>query len=118
MDSLFVQYKSLQGNTLLHCITNGKYNRAFPVADKSSQTAADCLSDFIDDVGIPQVLWTDGAKEYQGRNTAFRKACNKCRIDLRMTEPGQKNQNHAAEREIGELKKHWRCRMVLKDISK
>ena len=108
MDSLFVRHKSLRGNTTLHCITNGKCTRAFPVADKTSQTAADCLSNFIDDMGIPQVLWTDGAKEYQGRNTAFRKVCNKCRIDLRMTEPGQKNQNHAAEREIGELKKRWR----------
>ena len=77
------------------------------VADKSSQTAADCLSAFIDDVGIPQVLWTDGVKEHQGCNTAFRKVCNKCWIDLRMTEPGQKNQNHTAEREIGELKKQW-----------
>ena len=98
MDSLFARCKSLRGNTILHCITNGKCTRAFPVADKTSQTAADCLSDFIDDVGIPQVLWTDGAKEYQGHNTAFRKVCNKYRIDLRMTEPGQKNQNHAAER--------------------
>ena len=35
-----------------------------------------------------------------------------------MTEPGQKNQNHAAEREIGELKKRWRRRMAKKDISK
>ena len=75
------------------------------MADKSFQTVADCLSNFIDNVGIPQVLWTDGAKECQGCNTAFRKVCNKCQIDLRMTEPGQKNQNHAAEREIGELKK-------------
>ena len=87
MDLLFAQYKSLWGNTLLHFITNGKCTRAFAVADKSSQTAADCLSDFIDDVGIPQVLWTDKAKEYQGCNTAFRKVCNKCWIDLRMTEP-------------------------------
>ena len=118
MDSLFAQCKSLWGNTLLYCITNGKYTRAFPVANKSSQTAADCLSDFIDNVGIPQVLWTNGAKECQGQNTAFRKVSNKHWINLQMTEPGQKNQNHAAEREIGELKKRWRRRMAQKDISK
>ena len=118
MDLLFAQCKSLQDNTLLHCIANGKYTRAFPVADKSSQTAADCPSNFMDNVSIPQVLWTNGAKEYQGCNTTFRKVCNKHWIDLQMTEPGQKNQNHAVEREIGELKKRQCHRMAQKDISK
>ena len=66
MDSLFARHKSLRGNTLIHFIANGKCTRAFPAADKSSQTAADGLSNFIDDVGIPQVVWTDGAKECQG----------------------------------------------------
>ena len=44
--------------------------------------------------------------------------CNKYCINLWMTEPGKKNQNHAAEREIGELKKQWRRRMARKDVSK
>ena len=72
---------------------------------------------FFDDVGVPQVLWTDRAKEYQDCNTAFRMVCNKCWINLWMTEPGQKNQNHATEREIGESKKQWHCWMAQKNIS-
>ena len=47
MDLLFAQHKSLWGNALLHCITNGKCSRAFPMADKSFQTAEDCLSNFL-----------------------------------------------------------------------
>ena len=38
------------------------------------------------------------------------------RIKLRPTEQGRKNQNHAAEREIGFLAKQWRLRMTKKDV--
>ncbi len=117
MDSLVARHKSLHGNRYLHTIMNGKYTRAFPVKDKTSLAATGALDDFVDDVGIPETLWVDGAKEYVGRNTEFKKACRKYRIDLRMTEPGQKNQNHAAEREIGELKRRWRRRRAKKNAS-
>ena len=33
-----------------------------------------------------------------------------------MSEVGRSNQNHAAEREIGELKKRWRSRMLKKKV--
>ena len=114
MDTLVAKHKSLLGNQYGHTITNGNYTRAFPVKDKSSQNAADALSDFCDDVGIPEILWTDGAAEYTGQNTPFRKLCTRQRITLFTTESGQKNQNHAAEREIGMLKKRWRNRMIKK----
>ena len=117
MDTLVAKHQSLLGNKYVHLITNGKYTRAFPVKNKTSQLAANALEDFVEDVGIPSVLWTDGAKEYVGQHTDFRKSCNKHRIALHMTEPGQKNQNHAAEREIGELKKRWRRRRAKKDAS-
>jgi hypothetical protein len=35
---------------------------------------------------------------------------------MRMSEVGRSNQNHAAEREIGELKKRWRSRMLKKKV--
>ena len=101
----------------MHVVTNGKYTRAFPVKEKTSNLAAGALEDFIDDVGVPSVLWTDGAKEYVGQHTDFRKVCRRNRIDLHMTEPTQKNQNHAAEREVGELKRRWKDRRRKKRAS-
>ena len=38
---------------------------------------ADSLAGFIDDDGIQQVLWTDGAKEYVGQKTPCRKLCTR-----------------------------------------
>lgn len=117
MDTLVARHQSLQGNKYAHVITNGKYTRAFPVKDKTSQLAADSLSDFIDDVGVPQTLWTDGATEFTGHRTPFRKLATRERITLHTTESGQKNQNHDAEREIGMLKRKWKDRMNKKQLS-
>jgi hypothetical protein len=117
MDSLFARHQSLNGNKVAHVISNGKFTSVYPVKDKTSPHAAQALEDFCDDVGIPQELWTDGGKECVGRNTEFRRTCNKRGIRLFTTEPGKKNQNHAAERDIGELKKRWRRRRTKKDAS-
>jgi hypothetical protein len=40
------------------------------------------------------------------------KEVNRLKIRLRRSEAGQSNQNYAAEREIGELNKHWRNCML------
>jgi hypothetical protein len=40
------------------------------------------------------------------------------RIMLHTTEQGRKNQNHAAEREIGFLAKRWKLRMTKKNVPK
>jgi hypothetical protein len=40
------------------------------------------------------------------------------RIMLHTTEQGRKNQNHAAEREIGFLAKRWKLRMTKKKVPK
>ena len=40
------------------------------------------------------------------------------RIMLHTTEQGRKNQNHAAEREIGFLAKWWKLRMTKKNVPK
>ena len=116
MDRLDAQYKSLRGNTGAHVISNGKYTRIYPGKDGSSETAKDALADFIDDVGVPQQLITDGAASYIGPKTPFRRLCTRERISLHTTEPGQKNQNHAAEHEIGQLKKKWRRRRLKRGI--
>ena len=118
MDTLIARHKSLSGNRFAHVITNGKYTRVFPCKDKNSETAKNALEDFIDDVGVPQQLWTDSAPEFAGHKTLFKRLSTRERIDHRCAEPGQKNQNHAAEREIGELKKRWKRRRTKKDASK
>ncbi len=66
MDTLVARCQSLQGNKYMHVITNGKCIRAFSVKEKLSNLAAGALEDFINDVEVPSVLWTDRAKECVG----------------------------------------------------
>jgi hypothetical protein len=44
------------------------------------------------------------------------KEVNWLKVRMRRSEVGRSNQNHAAEREIGELKKRWRSRMLKKKV--
>ena len=46
------------------------------------------------------------------------KEVNRLKVRLKRAEVGRSNQNYAAEREIGELKKRWRNRMVRKKVPK
>ena len=73
---------------------------------------AQVLTEFADDVGIPDLLLSDGASEMIGPRTEFMKEVNRLKIRLRRSEVGRSNENYAAEREIGELKKRWRNRML------
>ena len=41
-----------------------------------------------------------------------------CELSFGSTEQGRKNQNHAAEREIGFLAKRWQLRMQKKKVPK
>jgi hypothetical protein len=63
------------------------------------------LTEFTDDVSIPDSLLSDGAPEMVGPRTDFMKKVNRLTIKLKRSEVGRSNQNYAAEREIGELKK-------------
>ena len=74
------------------------------------------LTEFSDDVGIPDSLTSDGAMEVVGPKTEFMKEVNRLKVRLKRAEVGRSNQNYAAEREIGELKKRWRNRMVRKKV--
>ena len=55
---------------------------------------------------------SDGAPEMVGPKTEFMKEVNRLKIRLKRSEVGRSNQNYAAEREIGELKKRWWNRML------
>ena len=84
----------------------------------SRKDAGKSLVDFMDDVGIPEQLVTDGATEFTGRHTEFVKEACRMWIKLHMTEQGQKNQNHAAEHEISFLAKWWKLQMNKKRVPK
>ena len=116
MDTLMSKVKSKLGNTCANVYTDGKFTRAVPMT--SRKDAGKSLIDFTDDVGIPEHLVTDGATEFTGRHTEFIKEARRMRIKLHTTEQGRKNQNHAAEREIGFLAKRWKLRMNKKKVPK
>jgi hypothetical protein len=84
----------------------------------SRKDAGKSLIEFMDDVGIPERLVTDGATEFTGRHTEFVKEARRMRILLHTTEQGRKNQNHQAEREIGFLAKRRKLRMTKKSVPK
>ena len=44
--------------------------------------------DFTNDVGIPEMLIMDGAREFTGRNTDFAKEARRMPIKLHITEQG------------------------------
>ena len=108
--------QSLLGNKCANVFTQGKFTKVIPMTAKSD--AGKSLVDFTDDVGIPERVITDGAGEFTGKNTEFVKEARRMRILLHTTEQGRKNQNHAAEREIGTLVKRWRLRMLKKNVPK
>ena len=102
-DTVLAKVKSLRGNGCANVFTNGKYTKVEPMVSRAD--AGKSLVDFTDDVGIPEILITDGAGEFTGKNTEFVKHARRMRMILRTMEQGWKNQNHAAEWEIGTLGK-------------
>ena len=64
-----------------------------------SKSVAHALTEFADDVGIPDSLLSDGAPEMVGPRTEFMKEVNRLKIRLQRSEVGRSNQNYAAERE-------------------
>ena len=95
-------------------LTNGNFTTFHPLNSKAK--VAQALTEFSDDVGIPDVLLSDGAAEVTGQHTDFMKEVNRLKFKLKRSEVGRSNQNYAAEREIGELKKRWRNRMLKRKV--
>ncbi len=85
----------------MQVLTNGSFTTVHPLDSKA-------LTEFADDVGIPDSLLSDGAPKIVGPRTDFMKKVNRLKIKLKRSEVGRSNQNYAAEREIGELEKRWR----------
>ena len=113
-DTLFSKVVSLQGNMCAQVFTNGSFTTVHPLDSKAK--VAQALTEFADDVGIPDSLLSNGAPEVVGPRTEFMKEVNRLKIKLKRSEVGRSNQNYSAEREIGELKKRWRNRMLKRKV--
>ena len=112
-DTLFSKVTSIQGNTwCAQVFTNGSFTTVHPLDSKAK--VAQSLTEFAENVDIPDTLLSDGAPEVIGPKTDFMKKVNRLKIRLKRSEAGRSNQNYAAECEIGELKKRWRNRMLRK----
>ena len=109
-DTTFFTKKSIiNGDTCAQLTTNGKGFSCFlPI--KSKQSASDGLVYFINKIGIPEMLITDGSKEQGAENTwrtNWMTVVKKYNIEQTWIEPMSWWQN-SAEREIGEVKRDIR----------
>ena len=113
---LVAKTRSLDGNTGAWVYTAGSFTAVYPV--KIRKGAGNTLRRFADDVGIPDRLRTDLEPELTGKNTEFQAQAKRLGIDVTHSETERSNQNHAAEREIGELKKQFKQKMISKGAPK
>ena len=90
-DTLFSKVVSIQGNTCAQLFTNGNFTTVHPLDSKAK--VAQALTEFVDDVGIPDSLLSDGAPEMVGPKTNFMKEVNRLKIRLKRSEVGRSNQN-------------------------
>ena len=91
-DTFKCNVKSLRGNKYVQLFCNrGNFTKCYPMANRYE--APDTLHRFIDEVGVPSELLTDGAPEllYAG----WKKLCQRYRIKQISTEPNSPWQNPA-----------------------
>ena len=102
------------GNTVANVYTQGKFVKVYSIT--AGRESGQSPIDFTDNVGVPEELLTDGAGDFTGKITEFVKHDRQMYMQLHNSEQGRNNHNHAAEREIGLLEKHWRRRMIKKVV--
>jgi hypothetical protein len=103
-DTFYSNKPSILNNSCAQLfITDFGYGKITPMKAKSE--AGTALQELIQDVGIPEHIHTDGAKELT--LGTWKKACNEAGIKMTQTEKGSPWQNRT-EVEIKELKRHIR----------
>ena len=111
--------KSITPCTGAFVITNGQFTQVYPKINHGQHCAAEFLTEFCQDVGIPANLKSDlVAKEFHGQHSEFYRFAKKRQINLTWAEAEQTNQVYAVDLEIRELKKRWHCKMVAKQVPK
>jgi hypothetical protein len=97
-DTLFSKVTSLRGMNAAQVYANKDMVSVHPLASKASVDVS--LQEFLERIGIPNAMISDGAAEQTGPNSKFRKLAQHLRIQMRMTEPYSLWQNKV-ERTIG-----------------
>jgi hypothetical protein len=69
VDTLVSKVKLLLGNKVTNVFTNGKFMKVVPM--QAPTNAGESLINFTDDVGILEMLTTDGAGEFTSRYMDF-----------------------------------------------
>ena len=84
---------------------------------KESSNVANALGEFVDNVGIPDMLICDFATEQAGKHTDVMRMIQRLHINLMPAEKGRgTTQNHRAETEIREVKTKWKTRVIEKQV--
>ena len=89
-DTFFSNVTSLRGNKMIQLFTNrGNFTRCYPMERRSE--APDTLHRFVDEIGIPGEMLTDGAPELLSKE--WRALCQRHKIPMKKTEPDSPWQN-------------------------
>jgi IS30 family transposase len=106
-DTFFASNPTLRQCKMAQLFTNDiGYTKVYPMRLKSE--TSDALVNFLQEVGIPQTIHADNAKELmEGK---FRQICKEYHINTTFTEPHSPWQNRA-EGAIRELKRHVHRKM-------
>ena len=90
-DTMFSKVKSLKGNTCSQVFVANIFVQVQPMPTKSE--AGRLLRVFAEDVGVPNYIVVDGAKEKTGPNSAFMQTVRQLKMKIRNTEPYSPWQN-------------------------
>ncbi|GAX14347.1 hypothetical protein FisN_UnNu047 [Fistulifera solaris] len=104
---MFAKTKSLRGNKSAEVFTDGHFVTVKPTTNKTGETVANALRELIQEVGIPQKIVTDDAKEKLGPNTKWMEHIRHYKMDWGNTEPYSHWQNRA-EDAIREVRRRWK----------
>ena len=115
-DTFFSRTTSVNGNKCAQLFTDGNGMVViYPMRSKS--LAGSKLTEFAQQIGIPNDLTMDGAKEQTGYNSSMMKEIRRLKIKWHTTEPYSPWQNKA-ENTIGIIKSKYHNRMVRRKVPK
>ena len=103
-DTKFAKVRSLKGNTCYQVFVAVNVVHVQPMPTKSDTGRS--LQVFTEDIGIPNSIVVNGAKEQTGPNSAFIQNVRQLKMMILNTEPYSQWQNRC-ETTVGLLKKRW-----------
>ena len=109
-DTMDGRVKSMDGNRYGQVFANGSFfAEVYPMARKAD--AGQALKTFVMELGAPEELTIDGAKEMNGPGTEFMKCCRRNDIKVHTSEAEHPNQS-PSEGVIREIRRRWFRTMI------